>query len=111
MADEIVPKTVNGSSSLGPCDQRRACLERFVAWGFVFGDAGEDLDLRTLEEVADQRGKGARAHRQLGAALGLEALEACLDQFAPGVLDGAPTLGELRVGKSGSPESIAALIR
>jgi hypothetical protein len=94
----------NGSSPLGPCDQRRAGLERFEVWGFVLGDAGEDLDLRTLEEVADQRGEGARAHRQLGAALCLEALEARLDQLAPAALGGAPTLGEVGVGKSGSPQ-------
>jgi len=92
------------SSPFGPCNQCRAGLERFEVWGFVLGDAGEDLDLGTLEEVADQRGKGAWRHRQLGAVLGLEALEACLDQVAPTALGGAPTLGELGVGESGGPQ-------
>ena len=86
------------------CDQRGAGLERLEVRGFVLGDAGEDLDLSALEEAAEQRGKGAWAHRQPDAPLGLEALEACLDELAPAALGSAPAFGELGVGESCGPQ-------
>ena len=71
---------------------------------FVFGDAGEDFDFGAFEEAADERRERSRAHRERDILLGLEAVQAGLDEVAPAALGGAPAFGEFGVADSCGPE-------
>lgn len=70
----------------------------------MLGDAGEQLDLDSLEEVGDERGKYPRRDRWLELQVGGPVGEDRLEQLAPACSRRAPACGQLGVGEAGGPQ-------